>query len=71
MQMQVPISYIKTIFPYFKYENKGLYSSLSLLLLTDKLTPHQQQQAVKFLTALESVNLGFILHYSIGSNNNL
>jgi hypothetical protein len=66
---QVPIPVLKNVFTHFSYENKGLYSSLALLLAkhTSTLTQEQTAQVVKILSALEAINLGFTLHHAVGS----
>ena len=38
MSEQIPIRQIQSLFPYFSYDNRGLYSSLALLL-TDTSLP--------------------------------
>lgn len=54
------------LFDRFNFENKGLYSGLSLIQYS-KMENEKLQQIINFLTALELVNLGFSLHHSVGS----
>jgi hypothetical protein len=51
---------------YFKYQNKNLYSSFALLF-TEKLDVEARDKALNFLTAVESITLGYELHHNIGS----
>jgi hypothetical protein len=64
---QCPAPKLKPIFKRFDYENKRAFAALSLVR-SQQLQPPQHETAVKFLTALELVNLGFSLHCSVGSN---
>jgi hypothetical protein len=60
------MKFVRTLGKYFKYQNRNLYSSFSLIF-TEKFTKEQQKIALKFLTAIESVTLGFEMHYNLGS----
>lgn len=51
---------------YFKYQNRNVFSAFSLLF-TDEFTEVEKEKALKFLTAVESITLGFELHHNIGS----
>jgi hypothetical protein len=67
---QCPLPKFRAFFSRFTYENKMIYPALSLIK-SSELSRSQRESAVKFLTALELVNLGFSLHHSIGSKLNV
>ena len=64
---QCPIPKFAQLFKHFNYENKGNHIALSLFLLSQNLNIEKQEQAIKFITALELINLGYTLHHSVGS----
>lgn len=66
---QCPLPKFAPLFKNFNYENKGNYLALSVFLVQPQLTRAQHDQAIKFITALELVNLGYTLHHSVGSKN--
>ena len=51
---------------YFKYQNRNVFSAFSLLFTTE-FTSVEREKALNFLTAVESITLGFELHHNIGS----
>ena len=67
--IQVPskLSILRMALPHFHYENRNIRPALGLTF-TDSLTEKQSAIATKYLSGLESVTLGFSLHYMVGSS---
>lgn len=66
MKFPEEMKWFRKLGRYFKYQNKNVFSAFSLLF-TDEFTVVEREKALKFLTAVESITLGFELHNNIGS----
>lgn len=61
------MKFVRKLGKYFKYQNRNAFTAFSLVF-TEDFDRVQREKALKFLTAVESITLGFELHHNIGSN---